>query len=202
MSQFKVQLDSKVVGAQLLRPGEPWQRPMTRSAAAPPSETRSVIDHAAVEQMRTDRQLLGQMLARLERQAADLISMQNQRMEELRQASIEIAAAIASRFMRRQIESGDFPFEQMLIEAVGQFHPSAAVAIHMHPLDLKLLRETLNGQPFMMQRDGAMQFVEDPSICRGDCRLDDGELVLLSRFQSQLDRLREDLLRSIQHAAA
>lgn len=200
MQEVTVKPGSPLKNVTVLAPGEPWMpvRVPTDSAPQPPK----VIENAAFEQLRAERQMLEQILARIEELGREREPQLQHRVAEWRQAAVEMAMMIAARLLHREIDRDAFPIDDLVRDMASNFVPSHPIAIHMHPRDLRLLRDRLGGRPLFDQREGAVQWIEDPSIARGDCRIEDGERMMLSRLTAQLESMRTAMIRSLPHAAA
>jgi flagellar biosynthesis/type III secretory pathway protein FliH len=118
--------------------------------------------------------------------------------DDWRRAAVELAVAIAARVLRRAIDAGEFPIEQIVHEMIGPLVGSAEVSIYLNPRDLRALENRLGDQP----PAGALRLVADPALGRGDCRVEDGTRMMVARLPEYLREVREEMIRSLTHDAA
>jgi flagellar biosynthesis/type III secretory pathway protein FliH len=73
------------------------------------------------------------------------------------------------------------------------------VCVRLNPHDLELLEKRLDGEPLLSGPDDP-QLIADPTLGRGECRVEGRAAVSLSDLPRQLGQIREDLLRRIADA--
>ncbi|MBX9580960.1 MAG: hypothetical protein K2X87_11685 [Gemmataceae bacterium] len=146
-----------------------------------------------------DRERLEAALGEVRRAVAGLREDQAGRLREWQRAAVELAATLATRLLHDRIAAGDFPMEAKVRDMLAQAGDEPAT-VHLNPADLDLLQARLGG-PLVPGRDDP-RFVADPSLSRGDCRVESREAVLVSEITRELQEIRDDLLRSFGHARA
>jgi flagellar biosynthesis/type III secretory pathway protein FliH len=156
----------------------------------------------APEQARSDRRLIEEALARLEVALNNRLQIQQRQLEQWRQAALELAMAAMGMVLHRQIETGEFQFEQIIRDMLASCPGGAAISIHLNPSDAHAMRNRLFGRPLFPDRAGEVHITEDPSLARGDCRVDDGQQVFLTQLGERLREIREELNRSLGHVPA
>jgi flagellar assembly protein FliH len=119
-------------------------------------------------------------------------------LQQWRQAAVELALAVAARILRRTIDAGEFPIDQVVQEMIGPLDGSAAVSVYLNPKDLHAFEDWLSGQPSV----SGLRLVPDPALGRGDCRVEDGTRMLVARLPEYLREVREQMIRSLTHDAA
>jgi flagellar biosynthesis/type III secretory pathway protein FliH len=117
---------------------------------------------------------------------------------EWRRTAVELAVTLATRLVHDQILSGDYPVETILREMIGQVD-GGPVKVHLHPQDLSLLRQRLQGRPLIEGMEG-LGIEPDPELARGDCRVEVNDNIVLSQLENQLTEMRGRLLRSLGNA--
>jgi flagellar biosynthesis/type III secretory pathway protein FliH len=205
--EFKVRLPAKVqkvngVPPEPSTPAPVVHQEMRSSASESPVKTAPDTNRSSGKQTGDDERWMHQILSRIDSQSSHLLAHQQERIGEFQRAAVEIAMAVAGRLLLQQLESGELPVDRIVQEIVGQFASSSALTVYLNPLDLQLLRERLGDEPTLPHRTGTMTLLEDATLGRGDCRVQDSEQILLSSLASQIETMRDELMRSLRHAAA
>ena len=115
--------------------------------------------------------------------------------------AVELAVTLASRLLHDKLAASDFPVESVVRELVGEMGDASPLVVHLHPADLVLLRKRLDGKPLEGGHQ-ALKFAADPSLGRGDCRVESNDALALSQLPVQLAEMRRRMLRSLGHAQA
>jgi len=180
-----------------------------RKPAAKPSSPEAAQSVTPVEpwhleqekQLRSDRQLIETLLARLLDSVQELQTKHQQRLAELQQAAVEIALTIATRLLHQKITADEFDVESMVRDTVAQLGQDVPVTVRLNPEDLTLLERRLEGRPLFPHVSNGPKFIADPSLGRGDGQVEGKEGMLLSELSGQLTEIREDLMRSLGNAS-
>ncbi len=137
---------------------------------------------------------LSQTLASIGERLEHLERTRQQCQGEMQQAVVELSISIASRLVHQSLEAGAFGVEELVQQMLARFDPQDPVKIHLHPDDLRMLRELMerNGPPWKGRASPEM--IADESMERGNCRIDSDEAGLLSRIDLQLSEIRQHLL--------
>jgi len=143
--------------------------PPVRRPAPPPEPVPEPVAVVPVEQerraeqaAREERERLDGVLGQLLDVARDLRSAQRGRLEEMQRVAVELAVAVASNLLYERIESGDYPIEELVRDAVRRLEPRQAVTVRLHPEDLALL-ETVRAlwpEDFAWRGSGGRFFVD------------------------------------------
>jgi flagellar biosynthesis/type III secretory pathway protein FliH len=149
--------------------------------------------------------------------------------DQWRRSAIELAVTLATRLLHDRITSGDYPFENLIREMVGEMDSRGPVTVYLHPDDLEALKVRMEARgggkeestigeaegnvlwasssppallpsPLLTAEDYTL--AADPSMGRGDCRIEAEEGTTLSQLAIQLDELRRQLLHGLGHAHA
>lgn len=151
-------------------------------------------------QERDERQALDQVLEQLRKAAGQFAARHEALLDEMRQAAIELAIAVAGRVVFDKLHAKDFPIEEMVRQAVARLPAAPTLAVYLHPDDLALLKILLADKPFQPSRDANVRLEADASLRRGGCRAEAGEIHVLADLADQLAGLRQHLLWSACHA--
>ncbi|MGH7168673.1 MAG: FliH/SctL family protein [Gemmataceae bacterium] len=165
-------------------------------AAKPPP--RPAPDPAAIQ--REERQAIEKTLAQLRRAVEQLGTRYDAMAVEMRQAAVELAIAVAGRVVFDKLQAGDFPIEEMVRQAAARLPAAPAVTVYLHPEDGELLQRRLTDNELSSVRGSEPRFETDPSLRRGSCRAEAGEIHVLADLANQLAELRQQLLWSASHA--
>jgi len=168
--------------------------------APPPPPAPTLDDLYATEKgrlLREERQLIEQTLSSLSRVVRELREQRSQERIEWRRAAVELGVTLATRLLHDQIASDAFPIETVVRELLEQFD-RGPITVFLHPLDVVLLQRRLDGKPLSEQLEG-LKIEEDPTLGRGDCRVETADEVVLAQLETQLAETRQRLLRSLGH---
>ncbi|HTU90983.1 MAG TPA: FliH/SctL family protein [Gemmataceae bacterium] len=149
---------------------------------------------------REERQAIEQVLEQLRKAADQLAKRYDTMLDEMRQAAIELAVAVAGRVVFDKLQAGEFPVEEMARQARARLPAAPSVTVYLHPDDLALLRRRLADKPLLPARETQLRIEADPSLRRGGCRAEAGEIHVLADLADQLTGLRQHLLWSASHA--
>lgn len=168
-------------------------------APTPPPADLWVTEIGA--QLSADRRAIETVLGSLTAAADDLTRQHAERMDQWRTAAVELGVSIAAKLLHERITAGDFAVEQMIRDMAADMTDDEVVSVRLNPKDLELLESRLDGQP-LLSRPTDPQLIADPTLGRGECRVEGKASLSLSDLPRQLGQIREDLLRSIAHARA
>jgi hypothetical protein len=148
-----------------------------------------------------ERQFVEAALANLERLGADLRAQQSQRLQDMQQVAVELALAVASHLVQKQLAQNEFPIEQLVARVAERLEPQQPATLFLNPDDLNLLeaRGGEAGHDFL-KANPDIRLLGDASLARGDCRAETGDLTIASRLDEQLNDLRAGLLETLPEA--
>jgi flagellar assembly protein FliH len=170
--------------------------------------------HQDAEQVRRKAQLAGRQAgqAEIERivekqlggQLATLMPALRQVIEQIRHAKqawlahweksgVHLAAAIAERLIRRQLEQTPEITLTLVREALELAAGSSEVRVEMHPDDHQALRPQVERLIAELAPLGSVELVADPQIRPGGCRVETRFGVIDQQFEAQLARIEEEL---------
>ncbi len=192
-----------LVGVELIDPDAPVSVPKPQVAPPPePGETererqtreeyerRWQEEHAAVEHM----------LAGLEAAVRSLKEEHSRRLGEMQKAAVELGVTVAAHILHDKIRADDFDVGALVRQAVGRLETDQPVTVRLHPKDQALLERCLGEGRAPLHDSAEVRLVADPSLSRGDCRAEAGDVSVLSHLEDQLAEVRQHLLGSLENA--
>ncbi len=159
---------------------------------------KTFVDPAKRE--REERQAIEQVLDQLKKCVDQFAAGYHAMAEEMRQATIELAIAVAGRVVFDKLQADEFPIEEMVRQALTRLPAAPTLTIYLHPDDLALLNRRLENKPLLPARDTHVRIEGETSLRRGSCRAEAGEIHVLADLADQLAGLRQHLLWSASHA--
>lgn len=180
------------------KPLEPPPAPAETQAASPPPAA-DLWETEIGTRLAADRRAIETVLESLTAACDSLRQEHAARMGQVRTAAVELAVTIAAKLLHERITAGQFAIEQMIRDMAGDMTDDEVVSVRLNPKDLELLESRLDGEP-LLSGPSDPQLFADPSLGRGECRVEGRSAVSLSDLPRQLGQIRDDLLRSIAHA--
>ena len=107
--------------------------------------------------------------------------------------AIHVAAAIAGRVIRRELERTPEITLALVQEALELAAGSADIQLRMHPDDVAVLGDQVLQLADELARLGKPQIVADPQIVKGGCRIDTRFGTIDQQFTAQLARIEQEL---------
>lgn len=145
----------------------------------------------AVEQM--VRQQLRKVLPALREVIADIHHAKQTWLAHWEASGVHVAAAIAQRLIRRELaEHPEIPLT-LLREALQLAAGSSHLRIHLNPADHEAIREQADVFTAALTPLATAEFLSDPDITPGGCRVETRFGVIDQQFESQLKRIEEEL---------
>ena len=108
-------------------------------------------------------------------------------------SAVRVAAAIAGRIARRQIERDPKITLTLITEALELAEGSAEVRIHMNPADVETLGEQARWLAVEASRLAPAEVVPDPTVTPGGCRVETTHGRIDQTLEAQLARIEEEL---------
>ena len=169
--------------------------PLPEPPPRPAPPTRSPEEIA-----RQERQLIEQMLTQMRQSVAQLATRYDGLVAEMRQAAVELAIAVTGRLVFDKLQTGEFPIEEMVRQAIARLPAAPAVTVYLHPEDRALLQRRLGDDPLLPLAEPKLRIEADASLRRGGCRAEAGEIHVLTDLADLLAELRQQMLWSAGHA--
>ena len=124
----------------------------------------------------------------------ELETRRAQSMDELQLVAVEMAVAIAARFLGESTDGE--AIKAMVDDAVARLGAHDKITIHLHPEDLIELQKAAERSP-PESAATKPEFVADTHIARGDCEVTGLDFRYVTRMQLVLDEIRVGLLESL-----
>jgi flagellar assembly protein FliH len=108
-------------------------------------------------------------------------------------SAVHVAAAIAGRVIRRELERTPEITLALVKEALELAAGSGDIQLRMHPDDVGALGGQVQRLADELSRLGKPQIVADPQIVKGGCRIDTRFGTIDQQFTAQLARIEQEL---------
>jgi len=146
-------------------------------------------------QLRQERDAWKRGLEELQRATRTSVQQTAASLAELQNVVIELAHAIASKLVFRQLNEGTFPIEQLVTEVLSRLGSVEDATVKMNPHDLAALQQN----PAFVQglSEGGVRLVADLRLNRGDCQAIAGEITVIYDLKRQIDEIRRELLSTV-----
>lgn len=109
------------------------------------------------------------------------------------QTAVHVAAAIAGRIVRRELQKAPEITLALVKEALDLASGGTAIQLHMHPDDVAAMGQQVERLAAEVSRLAKAEIVADPRITKGGCRVDTRFGVIDQQFEAQLARIEEEL---------
>jgi flagellar assembly protein FliH len=129
----------------------------------------------------------------LERIAEEMVRDRAQLLAELRPDLLELACSIAREIIGHEVIADRAIIEQTLAQALQNLHFATRLVVRLHPDDLAHLQEQ---QAAWSDHSARLDFVADPEIEAGGCRVNSDRGGFDATLQTQLSTLRAALAAS------
>jgi flagellar biosynthesis/type III secretory pathway protein FliH len=191
------------VTVPLVPPMPPVEEDETAQAARAEEEERARLAElqAMEDRHREEFETLRGTLKQMSNSVEEGVRARQFQMNELQQAAVEIATTVATRLLHREVTEGRFPIEQMVRDMATEIDVDATLTIYLNPTDLNALRNRLDLRDLLPDYAQQVRVAEDGNLARGSCRLETPDSMLLGELGGQLQTIRDELLRSLGHAA-
>lgn len=145
--------------------------------------------------LQLERANLARSLLELQQAARRGDEQLNSLFGEVREATVELAHAIAAKLIFEQIERDRFPIANLVHEVLARLPARDAAIVRLHPDDLALLNEfpTIRGSG----DERSLQYLADATLARGDCRATAGEIKVVYELRHQIEEIRRQLLSTV-----
>ncbi len=147
------------------------------------------------ESLRRDRANLARGLTALQQATGRCDEQLKSLVGEVREATIELAHAIAAKLIFEQIDRDQFPIANLVHEVLARLQTRDAAVVRLHPADLALLNEfpaiSTSGD------ERSLQYIADSTLARGDCRATAGEIKVVYDLRHQIEEIQRQLLSTV-----
>lgn len=175
--------------------------PEAEATAAAPSEPSALAAEYARgrEEGRAElegeyRAQLASALAALERAGADLLRVDGQEREALRRAVIELALALCSRLIGRELRADCDALAPLVGEALELLPPGGGFELVLSIADAERVREGHASELERLRSDWGAELVPDATIAPGEACVRSEQATVELRLPAILERFHEGLL--------
>ncbi|MGD9126220.1 MAG: FliH/SctL family protein [Planctomycetia bacterium] len=157
-------------------------------------EGHQAAEQRVREQMTQEQaQKLSTLLPALQQTVQELQNAKHAWMSHWEKSALRVATAIAERIIRQEIkEHPDIPLT-LIREALGMAIGSDEIRIHLNPADCESLGDQVEMITHEVSGLGPVAVCPNPQITQGGCRVETRFGTIDQQFQSQLDRIEEEL---------
>lgn len=193
------------------KPSHPVSTSTTTSTTASPATSASVptptppvapstpkIDPELVKRQAEDRQFLESLLGKVTHELKQMRLAAEERLHQWQIASVELATALATELLYREVQANEFQVEQTIRTIVDELGEESPATIYLNPADLRAMQQRLGDQPLFPDLENPPTLIPTESIARGDCKVQGrsgGELA--SEISERIALMREDLLEKL-----
>jgi flagellar assembly protein FliH len=132
-------------------------------------------------------------MAALRQAAVDLRQAKQAWLSHWEASAVHLAVAIASKIVRHEIAQQPEITMALVREALELAAGSPSVRLRLHPDDHKAIGDQVRTLIHAMSALGHAEVVADPEISSGGCRVETRFGAIDQRFESQLQRIEEEL---------
>lgn len=152
----------------------------------------------AVEKM-TDEKVAGYVqtvLPALQKAIDEIEHAKQAWLAHWQRTGVQVAAAIAGRVIRREIAKTPEITLDLVRESLELAAGSTEMRIHLNPGDVKRLGKQVTELTRRFQPLSPAEVIADPSVTEGGCRVETKFGTIDQQFESQLERIEEELAES------
>jgi len=145
----------------------------------------------AVEQI--VRKQLATVLPALRQVVEDIQRAKQAWLTQWEKGAVHVAAAIAGRLLRKKLHNVPDITLTLVREALELAAGSSQLRIHLHPDDHKALEQDADMLAGELTGLASAEWIADPEVTRGSCRVETQFGIIDQQFESQLARIEEEL---------
>ena len=162
------------------------------------SEGRQAAQAAVAEMVRQQAQQLvaehiKTLLPALRQVIQGLHHARHQWLAHWEQSAVHVAAAMASRVIRREVRQTPEVALTLIREALELAAGSPQIRLRLHPADCQTLGSQVQALLGELAAAGTPEVIPDPQITQGGCRVETRFGAIDQQFEAQLARIEEEL---------
>lgn len=142
------------------------------------------------------RQRTDSALAVIQKIGEDLTSRPAEWVKQWEPEAMELVCSIAARVARKLVASDERTIERTLSEVLGMVARAPKITAHVHPADLETLQMHPEGWQSTVGKLGTVEFLPDPNLTRGGCRIETDHCSIDAGIETQIDRLLNEIASS------
>ena len=136
---------------------------------------------------------LNRVLPALESAAEQLVTANAEWQTQWNTKLIALSTAIAARVVRREVTKDSAITMEWIKEALELGMGSPALAVHLHPDDIAVLKDRVQEISARLTKLGPVRVISDPTVTRGGCRVQSEYGVIDQTVAAQLNRIEQEL---------
>lgn len=178
---------------------EQFSRLPLNSADRKSAATRAAVvaqQELELEQLRQQRDSWKRGFAELQKAVTQTEAQCATVLNEMREVTVELAHAIASKLVFQQLVAGTFPIDRLVTEVLSRLNTREPVTVRLHPEDLAIFQQG-DRQPQAAESETSIRVVADPRLARGDCKAVAGEITVIYELRRQIEEIRRELLSTV-----
>jgi flagellar assembly protein FliH len=163
---------------------------------------REGYDKGLSEGLLAGKQESQKLCSEAEEMLAAAKKYREQMLTDLEPQVVELAVVIAQKFVAAERLANPQILQEMIQQALQQLQETGEIVIRLHPADMKQGRETLPDWQAEMGEHCNITLLPDPSLGRGDCRVESNSQVISCLLDERFAALRELLTEVKANASA
>ncbi len=158
---------------------------------ARPRVIEAVAEAGESEQVDRVRRLVQAMLSGFAQQRRELV-------HELQPYAVRIAVEVARRIVRRELRTDPGLITRTVASALEQVAAESRVHVRVHPLDARLLQDTIRDIVSASDEAAAVEIVPDGSVEQGGCVVESDRGIVDARLRTQFEAMQTRLLDALE----
>lgn len=160
-------------------------------AAFTPKESEPNANRMTKQQVENLKQIMEQVHFQIE----EYESRRQQMLGEIQTVAVELAITVAAKLVFGERETMRDSAEFMTRQLLTNLDQTLQCQVWLHPDDLAAVQELVLSDPQVQTEN--VRLNADPRLSPGDCRIQTGEIELVSSMQTKLIELRQHLMESL-----
>jgi flagellar biosynthesis/type III secretory pathway protein FliH len=191
--ETSIRLPGRLVGVVRTDTAAPVPVAPPLASAATPNTALATAPVAVATADAADRERVRRVLAGFTEAAAGLRAQGEQLAQMVEPLAVDLAIAVARRFLHEQTASGAFPLAALVRQAIERLDTRQPVSVLLHPEDLALLQRQLGANADLLG-NADVRVAADTTLTRGSCKVQSQERGVRFDLESRLAALRQQLL--------
>ena len=142
------------------------------------------------------RQRTESALALLKTVGDDLSARPAEWVRQWEPEAMELLCSIAARVARKIVDDDHQTIQRTLAEVLGMVARAPKITAHVHPSDLETLQLNTESWQATVGKMGKVEFVADPALTRGGCRVETEHCSIDATVETQITRLLNEMASS------
>jgi len=157
------------------------------------SEQEAAYNSRLTEEIRQRTESIHAVIQKI---GEDLTARPAEWVKQWEHEAMELVCSIAARVARKLVASDERTIERTLSEVLGMVARAPKITAHVHPADLETLQMHPESWQSTVGKLGAVEFLSDPNLTRGGCRIETEHCSIDASIETQIDRLLNEIASS------